>query len=155
MHCFLSGFPNHCNGAEGIDDFGDLCKYGHVRQAKGGGNRGKPWYPHPTLETNKQTLSLVPGKNHESTPCKLQIKCQDDVSHICHVTRSQYAFQQGSVCIKNNVNICKTNKALGTDFFPGVSEAMKFGCEKNAPKNFSKQNNYQKWLGGIPTRVSE
>ena len=25
------------NGAEGIHDFGDLCKYGHVRQAKGGG----------------------------------------------------------------------------------------------------------------------
>ena len=55
--------------------------------------------------------------SHESTLCKLQIKCQVDVSHICHVTRSQYALQQGSVCIKNNINICKTNKALGTDLF--------------------------------------
>ena len=33
---FLSGFPNQYNGAEGIHDFGDFCKYGHVRQAKGG-----------------------------------------------------------------------------------------------------------------------
>ena len=37
-------------------------------------------------------LSLVPGWTRESTLCKLQIKCQADVSHICHVTRSQYAL---------------------------------------------------------------
>ena len=89
-----------------------------VRQSGKGESGASPGIPIPPLkQTNKQTLSLVPGKNRESTPCKLQIKCQDDVSHICHVTRSQYAFQQGSVCIKNNVNICKTNKALGTDLF--------------------------------------
>ena len=47
----LSGFPNHCNGAEGIHNFGDPCKYEHVLQAKGGtvANLGT----HPTLETNK------------------------------------------------------------------------------------------------------
>ena len=46
----LSGFPNHCNGAEGIHDFGDLCKYGHVRQASPG--------THPTLETNKRNSNI-------------------------------------------------------------------------------------------------
>ena len=46
----LSGFPNHCNGAEGVHDFGDLCKYGHARQAKGG--TGASPGTHPTLETN-------------------------------------------------------------------------------------------------------
>ena len=48
----LSGFPNHCNGAEGIHNFRNLCKYGHIRQAKGG-TRASPG-THPTLETNKQ-----------------------------------------------------------------------------------------------------
>ena len=52
----MSGFPNNCNGAEGIHNFGDLCKYGHVRQAKGG-TRASPG-THPTLETNKQTFSM-------------------------------------------------------------------------------------------------
>ena len=54
----LSGFPNHCNGAEGIHDYGDLYKYGHVRQAKGGtgaGGTGASPGTHPTLETNKQS----------------------------------------------------------------------------------------------------
>ena len=41
----LSGFLNHCNGADGIHNFGDLSKYGHVRQAK-------PRYP--SLPWNKQ-----------------------------------------------------------------------------------------------------
>ena len=46
--------PNHCNGAEGIHNFGDLCKYGHVRQAKGGA--GASPGTRPTLETNKQVV---------------------------------------------------------------------------------------------------
>ena len=54
----LSGFPNHYNGAEGIHDFGDFCKYGHVRQAKGG-TRANPG-THPTLETNKRIEDLKP-----------------------------------------------------------------------------------------------
>ena len=53
---FLSGFPNHYNGAEGIHDFGDFCKYGHVRQAKGG-TSAKPG-THPTLKTSKQVVLL-------------------------------------------------------------------------------------------------
>ena len=51
-----SGFlKHHCklNGAEGIHDFGDLCKYGHVRQAKWGEPGQAPVPPpHPW---NKQT----------------------------------------------------------------------------------------------------
>ena len=32
------------NGVEGANDFWDLCKYGYVCQAKGGGGgRGGPW----------------------------------------------------------------------------------------------------------------
>ena len=49
----MSRFPNHCNGADGIHDSGDLCKYGHVRQAKGG--TGASPGTNPTFETNKQT----------------------------------------------------------------------------------------------------
>ena len=52
----MSGSQNNCNGAEGIHNFGDLCKYGHIRQAKGG-TRASPG-THPTLETNKQTFSM-------------------------------------------------------------------------------------------------
>ena len=46
-------------------DTGDLCKYGHVRQAKGG--TGASPGTHPTLETNKQVnngfrvLSMIVG----------------------------------------------------------------------------------------------
>ena len=52
----LSGFLNHCNGAEGIHNFGDLCKYRHIRQAKGGTRASLS--THPTLETNKQGVKL-------------------------------------------------------------------------------------------------
>ena len=45
----LSGFLNHCNGAEGTLVSGIFCKYEHVPQAK-----GDP-VPNPTLkQTNKQ-----------------------------------------------------------------------------------------------------
>ena len=45
-----------------------ICKHGHVRQAKGGGGGievSKPWYPHPTLETNKTKIDHfdTKGKN--------------------------------------------------------------------------------------------
>ena len=52
----LSGFLNHCNGAEGIHNFGDFCKY---RQAKGG--TGASPSTRPTLETNKQTKKNAPS----------------------------------------------------------------------------------------------
>ena len=50
-------FPNHYNGAEGIHDFGDFCKFGHVCQAKGG--TGQAQVPMPPLkQTNKQISFL-------------------------------------------------------------------------------------------------
>ena len=50
----LSVFPNHCNDAEEIHNFRDLCKYGHVRQAKGG--TGASPGTHTTLETKKHHI---------------------------------------------------------------------------------------------------
>ena len=43
---------------KGIHNFGDLCKYGHVRQANGG--TGACPGTHPTLETNKQLNKSPP-----------------------------------------------------------------------------------------------
>ena len=43
---------NHCNGAEGTLDFGDLLQIRTCLSGKGG-NQGKPG-THPTFETNKQ-----------------------------------------------------------------------------------------------------
>ena len=57
LHGFMSGFVNHFNGAEGIHNFWDLCKYGHVRQPKGG--TGASSSTHPTLETNNCMVSIV------------------------------------------------------------------------------------------------
>jgi hypothetical protein len=56
----LSGFPNHCNGAEGIHNFGDLCKYGHIRHRRGG--PGASPSNHPTLETSIQTTGRTEGQ---------------------------------------------------------------------------------------------
>ena len=53
----LSGFPNHCNGVEGIHNFGDLCKYGHIRHARG--ELGQSLVPNPPLkQANKQLKEL-------------------------------------------------------------------------------------------------
>ena len=46
----MSGFLNHCNGAEGTLDSGDLLQI----QTRLSGKEGNP-DTHPTLETNKQT----------------------------------------------------------------------------------------------------
>ena len=47
------------NGAEGTHNFGDLCKYGHTRQAKGAdGGTGVNPVTHPTLETTKRDFNL-------------------------------------------------------------------------------------------------
>jgi hypothetical protein len=54
----LSGSLNHCNGAERIHNFGDLCKYEQVLQAKWG--PGASSGTHPTLETNKQHILNFP-----------------------------------------------------------------------------------------------
>ena len=50
MNFEWSWFPNQCNVAKGIYNFGDLYKYRHVRQAKVG--TGASLGTHPTLETN-------------------------------------------------------------------------------------------------------
>ena len=44
------------SSAEEIHDFGGLCKYGHVHQAKGG--TGASPGTNPTFETNKQTCLI-------------------------------------------------------------------------------------------------
>ena len=52
LHGFMSGFVNHCNGAEGIHNFWDLCKYGHVLQAKGA--TGQSPVPIPPLKQTQK-----------------------------------------------------------------------------------------------------
>ena len=47
----MSGFLNHCNGAEGIHNFGDLFKDGHVRQTMGGTGQAPVPIP-PLKQTN-------------------------------------------------------------------------------------------------------
>ena len=51
----MSGFLNHCNDAEGIYNFEDLCKYGHICQAKG---EPAPIPIPPLKQTNKHDFSL-------------------------------------------------------------------------------------------------
>ena len=53
---YLSGFLNHCNGAEGTLDSGDLLQV-QARSSGKGGTRVNPG-THCTLETNKQTYAL-------------------------------------------------------------------------------------------------
>ena len=57
----LSGFLKHyLNDVEGIHDFGDICKYGHVCQAKGGSGEIPGTIP-PLKQTNKQAFSKKGG----------------------------------------------------------------------------------------------
>ena len=58
MFVLLSGFLNHGNGAEELHNFGDLCMYRHLHQAKE--EPGQTPVPNPPLKqtcfkTNKQT----------------------------------------------------------------------------------------------------
>ena len=56
----LFGFPNHCNGAEGIHDYGDLCKYRHIFQAKEG--TGASSVPIPTLKHTNGKVTIECNK---------------------------------------------------------------------------------------------
>ena len=53
----LSGFPNHCNGAEGTLNSGDFLQI----RTRSSGKRGPGARPstHPTLETNKHVLQTI------------------------------------------------------------------------------------------------
>ena len=54
MFVLASRFLNHCNGAEGIQDFGDLCKrHTSVRQ------RGEPGHALVSIPTLKQTNNYL------------------------------------------------------------------------------------------------
>ena len=53
----LSRFPNHCNGAEGIHNFGDLCKYKHVHHARKELEKAPVSIP-PLKQANKQLEEL-------------------------------------------------------------------------------------------------
>ena len=88
----LSGFLNHCNGAEGIHDFGDLCKYGQVRQAKGG--TGASPGSHPTLETNKQ--EIIFQKSYQ--PIELQYPMHITQRKSMNALREKLYFFSLSVC---------------------------------------------------------
>ena len=105
----MSGFPNHCNGAKGTHDFGDLYKYGHVRRANGGtkdlykyghvrqANGGtKPSHgTHPTLETNKQTPSttVFPSNFAELSPAFFvtdEIKSDESFEQLPNVHKEDF-----------------------------------------------------------------
>ena len=110
----LSRFPNHCNGAEGIHVFGDLCKYWHIRQAKGG--NGASTGTHPTLETNKQTVCAYdhPAMSNKSyrfltlsaTQCsasqlKLYNFCMETDSYFTYSMPAQL-WRRGRIALAQN-----------------------------------------------------
>ena len=71
------------NGVEGIHDFGDLCKYRHVCQAKGVGDPGKPRYP----QTNvfHRACGGMDGCNNDVCSQLLLVsRNKDDSSTVLH-----------------------------------------------------------------------